>query len=195
MARRAARGSEAARRRPRPARLPREAIAGEPARVAAALSIPSLRRAHARIPRDDGRAAEATHAAGDGAALGGCGARGGAGGEYALPRGTMNAREALAKLEELRNARGEEAAAAKKACLAVLARRSAGTARAVTRLHEALCFLRAYPDDAEVLQRVVAMLAGFARRPDLRRHARALEGTGIAGTAIRFPFFAGTARW
>ncbi len=107
----------------------------------------------------------------------------------------MNAREALARLEELRNARGEEAAAAKKACLAVLARRSAGTARAVERLHEALCFLRAYPDDAEVLQRVVAMLAGFARRPDLRRHARALEGTGIAGTAIRFPFFAGTARW
>jgi hypothetical protein len=107
----------------------------------------------------------------------------------------MNAREALARLEGLRNARGQEAAAAKKACLAVLARRPVGTARAVERLHEALCFLRAYPDDAEVLASVVAMLAGFARRPDLRRHHRALEGTGIAGTAIRFPFFAGTARW
>ena len=62
----------------------------------------------------------------------------------------MNAREALVRLEGLRNARGQEAAAAKKACLAVLARRPVGTARAVERLHEALCFLRAYPDDAEV---------------------------------------------
>lgn len=107
----------------------------------------------------------------------------------------MNAKEALARLESLRNARGEKETAAKKACLEVLARRSAGSARAVERLHEALCFLRAYPDDAEVLARVSALLAGFARRPDLRRHARALEDTGIAGTAIRFPFFAGTARW
>ena len=107
----------------------------------------------------------------------------------------MNAREALARLESQRNVRGPEAAAAKKACLAVLESRSTGTARAVERLHEALCFLRAYPDDPEVLASVVSMLAGFARRADLRRHHRALENTGIAGTRIRFPFFAGTARW
>ncbi|MDL2717150.1 MAG: hypothetical protein PT977_05305 [Acidobacteriota bacterium] len=107
----------------------------------------------------------------------------------------MNAREALARLEGLRNARGAAAAAEKKACLAVLARRALGTARAVERLHEALCFQRAYPDDADVLARVAAMLAGFARRPDLRRHRRALADTGIEGTEIRFPFFAGTARW
>ncbi|HEX5854787.1 MAG TPA: hypothetical protein VFZ57_04135, partial [Thermoanaerobaculia bacterium] len=105
------------------------------------------------------------------------------------------AREALAGLEGLRNARGGEAAAAKAACLAVLARRSLGGARAVERLHEALCFLRAYPDDAGILALVTGMLARFERRPDLRRHRSALEGTGIAGTAIRFPFFAGTARW
>jgi hypothetical protein len=107
----------------------------------------------------------------------------------------MNFREALARLEGLRNARGREAAAAKKACLVALAQRSAGTARGVERLHEVLCFLRAYPDDAEVLARIVSMLAEFARRGDLRRHRRALRDTGIAGTAIRFPFFAGTARW
>ncbi len=107
----------------------------------------------------------------------------------------MNAREALARLESLRNARGQEAAAAKKACLGILARRPVGTARAVKRLHEALCFLRAYPDDPSVLASVVSMLAGFALRADLRRHRRALEDTGIAGTRIRFPFFAGTARW
>ncbi|MEO8586699.1 MAG: hypothetical protein ABI584_11100 [Acidobacteriota bacterium] len=107
----------------------------------------------------------------------------------------MNAREALARLEALRNARGAAPAAEKKSCLAILARRSAGTARAVERLHETLCFLRAYPDDAQLLGQVVAMLGGFARRADLRRHRRALADTGIAGTEIRFPFFAGTARW
>jgi hypothetical protein len=68
-------------------------------------------------------------------------------------------------------------------------------ARAVERLHEALCFLRAHPDDAGVLADVTAMLASFSRRSDLRRHAHALESTGIAGTAIRFSFYAGTARW
>lgn len=107
----------------------------------------------------------------------------------------MTAREALASLERLRPAYGSGAAAAKTACLTVLARRSLGSARAVERLHEALCFLRAYPDDTGILALVKVMLACFERRPDLRRHRRALEGTGIAGTAIRFPFFAGTARW
>jgi hypothetical protein len=107
----------------------------------------------------------------------------------------MTAREALLTLERLRTAAGGGATAQKRACLAVLARRPLRGARAVERLHEALCFLRAYPDDAGVLADVTAMLARFERRSDLRRHRRALESTGIAGTAIRFPFFAGTARW
>jgi hypothetical protein len=107
----------------------------------------------------------------------------------------MTGGEALLTLERLRAKAGPDAAARKRACLAVLARRSLRGARSVERLHEALCFLRAYPDDAGVLADVVAMLARFARRPDLRRHRRALESTGIAGTAIRFSFYAGTARW
>jgi len=107
----------------------------------------------------------------------------------------MTARDALLTLERLRSATGADAAARKRACLAVLARRSLRGARAVERLHEALCFLRASPDDAEVLADVIAMLARFERRPDLRRNAYALENSGIAGTAIRFTFYAGTARW
>ncbi len=107
----------------------------------------------------------------------------------------MTARDALLTLERLRTKTGGDAAAEKRACLAVLARRSLRGARAVERLHEALCFLRAYPDDAGVLAAVTAMLADFPRRADLRRHRRALESTGIAGTAIRFTFYAGTARW
>ncbi|HEX2799189.1 MAG TPA: hypothetical protein VHQ44_05905, partial [Thermoanaerobaculia bacterium] len=107
----------------------------------------------------------------------------------------MKARDALLMLERLRTATGGNVAAQKRTCLAVLARRSLRGARAVERFHEALCYLRAYPDDAEVLADVTAMLARFPRRADLRRHRRALEGTGIAGTAIRFTFYAGTARW
>jgi hypothetical protein len=42
---------------------------------------------------------------------------------------------------------------------------------------------------------VSRMLRRFARRADLRKHADALENTGIAGTAIRFPFFWPTAVW
>ena len=107
----------------------------------------------------------------------------------------MKTRDALFTLERLRTATGPAASARKRACLAVLARRPLRGARAVERLHEALCFLRAYPDDAGVLADVTAMLARFERRADLRRNRRALENTGIAGTAIRFPFYAGTARW
>jgi len=90
---------------------------------------------------------------------------------------------------------GPEAAAAKRALLKQLARSRLGSARAVKRLHEALCFIRAYPDDAEVLAQVQGMLAGFARRPDLRAHRAALADSGIAGTSIHYRFFAGQAQW
>ena len=69
------------------------------------------------------------------------------------------------------------------------------SAGAVRRLHEALCFVRAYPDDAAVLAQVEAMLARFADRPDLREFRAALADSGIAGTAIHFRFFAGQALW
>ena len=65
----------------------------------------------------------------------------------------------------------------------------------VLRLHEVLCFLRAHPDDAHLLAAVKAALGRFAERADLCRFRRALEGSGIAGTDVRFRFFAPTARW
>ncbi len=70
-----------------------------------------------------------------------------------------------------------------------------GTAREVEALHEILCFLRAYPDSRELLAAVARMLEAFDRRPDLRRHARALENRGIAGTVLRDRFFAPLVRW
>ena len=67
-------------------------------------------------------------------------------------------------------------------------------------LHEALCFLQASPDDPEVLDRVEEALRGFEAgvrlatrgRPAARR---CLDDTGMAGTAIHYPFGYRTARW
>ena len=79
--------------------------------------------------------------------------------------------------------------------LALLARARLAGPGPVLRLHEAACFLAAYPDDARVLARAERLLDGFERRPDLRAARAALADSGVAGTEIRYPFFAGTARW
>lgn len=69
--------------------------------------------------------------------------------------------------------------------------------RSLTRLHETLCFLRAYPDDAEVLAAVRRALAAFpARVARLGRAARGrLADSGIAGTSLEYPFGFPMARW
>ena len=77
----------------------------------------------------------------------------------------------------------------------MLARVRLRTSDQVRRLHEVLCFLRAYPDDARVLEAVERLLRGFYRRADLRAHRDALASSGIAGTAISYPSFWPTARW
>lgn len=69
------------------------------------------------------------------------------------------------------------------------------TSGRVLRLHEALCRLRAYPDEPAELVQIERMLQGFARRSDLRRHADALADSGIAGTTIHYPFFWHSAAW
>jgi len=101
----------------------------------------------------------------------------------------------LSTLEKIRSDYGPGLADRKLALLRRLARQRLGSARAVLRLHEALCFLRAYPDDARVLERVEAMLLAFDRRSDLRRHAGELVNSGVAGTEIAMHFYAQMARW
>ena len=83
----------------------------------------------------------------------------------------------------------------KLARLRVLARTRLSSAEQVRRLHEVLCFMRAYPDSAAVLRQVAAMLSRFDRRADLRAHSDSLAHSGIAGTTLWFPFFYPTARW
>jgi len=101
----------------------------------------------------------------------------------------------LARLERLRTEYGADAARRKLDLLAALERSRLPNAKGVARLHELLCLWRAYPDNADVLAQVERMLEAFADRADLRRHRRALEDTGIAGTGIEFPFFPETALW
>ncbi|MFH1603407.1 MAG: hypothetical protein ABIH03_05835, partial [Pseudomonadota bacterium] len=101
----------------------------------------------------------------------------------------------LRALERSKDHYGAGCAEAKLRLLRLLARAELRSAQAVLRLHEALCFLRAYPDDARVLSQVERMLNRFGARADLRRECEALVDSGIAGTAIRYRFFWSTLRW
>jgi hypothetical protein len=101
----------------------------------------------------------------------------------------------LKQLESLKTTYGADAARAKAELLRRLRRLRLARAEEVRSLHEVLCFLRAYPDDAEVLDLVERILEGFDRRSDLRRHRDALADTGIAGTVIHYRFFWEMARW
>lgn len=69
------------------------------------------------------------------------------------------------------------------------------TPRALERLHEAACVLRAYPKNAAELAEARRLLSRFSRRPELKRHAEALADSGIAGTPIHYRFFWPMARW
>ncbi len=100
-----------------------------------------------------------------------------------------------ATLERHKARFGAGAAEAKLVLLARLDRTRLRTPRQVERLHETLCFMRAYPGDPVVLAAVEHLLERFAGRADLRRRRNALANSGIAGTAIRFRFFWPSALW
>ena len=102
---------------------------------------------------------------------------------------------ALTTLEAVLHTYGGDAARTKLGALERLDRATLPNAAAVRRLHEALCFLRAYPDSWIVERRVLAMLEGFAARRDLAHFRARLTDSGIAGTAIRFRFFSAMALW
>jgi len=101
----------------------------------------------------------------------------------------------LRELEAIHRQYGRGVAEQKRSLLARLARNRLRSARAVSRLHECLCFLRAYPDNQALLDLVERMLADFARRPDLRRFRAELRDSGIAGTMTYYSFFHPTAKW
>lgn len=101
----------------------------------------------------------------------------------------------LRTLEAVHREFGPGLAGRKLRLLRRLDRTRLDSAGAVRRLHEVLCFLRAYPDDPALLAQVTRMLEGFAGRGDLRRFAPRLESSGIAGTEIVYRFFPAMAEW
>ncbi|HEX5010828.1 MAG TPA: hypothetical protein VFY71_10530 [Planctomycetota bacterium] len=101
----------------------------------------------------------------------------------------------LAELVSLRLAFGPAPAARRRELLAALGAARLSSPRAVERFHEALCWSRAYPDDRATLALVERLLDGFESRPDLRAARAALQDSGIAGTAIHYPFFTAMAEW
>jgi hypothetical protein len=101
----------------------------------------------------------------------------------------------LTKLEATRLNYGSGQAEIKLRLLTQLETRYLHTSTQVLRLHEHLCFLRAYPDSSLVHARVVRLLKNFTARPDFQRQQMTLSDTGIAGTIIRYRFFWPTARW
>src|SRR5437879_12662485 len=71
----------------------------------------------------------------------------------------MGASSFLRRLQRLKAEYGPGRARPKLELLSALERRALPYAREVLRLHETLCFLRAYPDDATILARVGRMPA------------------------------------
>ncbi len=106
-----------------------------------------------------------------------------------------DAARTLRDLERIAHRFGESLGDRKVELLRILARGRLTSARAVLRLHEVLCFLRAHPDSRPLLDLVDSMLRSFARRGDLRRFREELQSSGIAGTDIHFAFYPWTASW
>jgi hypothetical protein len=105
------------------------------------------------------------------------------------------ATQCLRRLRRLRDRFGELVETEKMSLLAVLEKKPLSRAKEILELHDLLCFWLAYPDGPRLCLVVERMLSAFPRRSDLRRHRRALSNSGIAGTEIRFSFFAPTASW
>ena len=85
----------------------------------------------------------------------------------------------------------------KRRLLAALATTPVGDAAHLVRLHETLCFLQAYPDDREVLDRVDGLLRELPTRIRAlgpRGQAR-LRDTGIAGSTLEYPYGLPMSRW
>lgn len=98
-------------------------------------------------------------------------------------------------LERLREQFGGHAAEKKIRLLASIGAAGLANASQVRRFHELLCFMRAYPDNAELLRLVDKLQRGFAARADLKAFSRRLVNSGIAGTRIETSFYWATADW
>jgi len=120
-----------------------------------------------------------------------------AGGSRAGPGSARDGVALVAALAAATSRFSPGARAEKRRLLAALEAATVGEPAALIRLHEALCFLQAYPDDRGVLGRVDGLLRTFpARVHALGPRGRArLDDTGIAGSTLEYPFGLPLSRW
>ncbi|MFH1680718.1 MAG: hypothetical protein ABIH26_08745 [Candidatus Eisenbacteria bacterium] len=114
-------------------------------------------------------------------------------------RTAMSARARVRRLERIRNRFSPEEREEKRALLSSLKNAEILDPLLLFRYHEALLFVRSYPDDAGIFALARAECARFAARVDrLRRRAPAaaddLDDTGIVGTITRYAYDFVTAR-
>jgi hypothetical protein len=101
----------------------------------------------------------------------------------------------LTQLEKLRNLRDQQSDQEKLQLLRTLQRKRFTDSESIERFHDMLCFLRAYPDNAEILTQVEKCMSEFSSRSDLRKYKNELASSGIAGTPIDYRFFHPMAAW
>ena len=101
----------------------------------------------------------------------------------------------LTQLEKLRNLRDQQSKQEKLQLLRTLQRKRFTDSESIERFHDMLCFLRAYPDNAEILTQVEKCMSEFSSRSDLRKYKNELASSGIAGTPIDYRFFHPMASW
>jgi hypothetical protein len=99
----------------------------------------------------------------------------------------------LEDLDRLKTQFGGTAARGKKALLSRARRARIDDADDLQVYHETLCFLRAFPDDPEILEVAETELRRFSSR--VRGFEEELAGTGIAGTTYAYPFGLPMATW
>lgn len=110
-----------------------------------------------------------------------------------------SAASAVRALEKLRARFSPEERETKRRLLETLRQREIRDHRTLFRYHEALLFVRSYPDDEKILvlarsecERLGARVEALRRRS--RRDALRLDESGMAGTAVRHPYDLVTAR-
>jgi hypothetical protein len=117
-----------------------------------------------------------------------------------VPTNTLE--QLLVQLDELKRDFDRNSRARILKILAQLERRRFADADALARFHETLLFIRAYPQSAQILQRVEKILSSFSTRVETLSEASAnlspletVEASGIAGTSVVDTFSYSITRW
>jgi hypothetical protein len=113
------------------------------------------------------------------------------------PRGVTSGARLVADLTAIAAQYTPVARSAKRRFLAALHATQIPNPVALLHLHESLCFLQAYPDDAEILDGVDRLLAEFPARVGglSKRGLGRLHDTGVAGSTLEYPYGLPLSRW